>query len=89
MLLGCGEGIYNRLNISKIYAYVYFVCCNVQQKISFNSVRHVRRTNVTCVCFYLSRAHDVLSRGQELLSRGHELIKSWARDTMSWPQHNM
>ena len=24
-------------------------------------------TEVTCVCFYLSRAHDILSRAHELL----------------------
>jgi len=33
-------------------------------------------TEVTCVCFYLSCAHDILSRA-------HELLKSCARDTMS------
>ena len=37
-------------------------------------------TEVTCVCFYLSRAHDILSRAQEILSRAHEIIKSCARD---------
>jgi hypothetical protein len=38
---------------------------------------------VTCVCFNLSRAHEILCRGHELLSRGHEIAKSCARDTMS------
>jgi hypothetical protein len=36
-------------------------------------------TKVTCVCFYLSRAH-------EILCRGHEITKAWPRDTMSWPR---
>ena len=37
-------------------------------------------TEVTCVCFYLTRAHDILSahtllsRAHELLSRAHELL---------------
>jgi hypothetical protein len=34
-------------------------------------------TKVTFVCFYLSRAHEILCRGHELLSRGHEITKSW------------
>jgi hypothetical protein len=43
-------------------------------------------TKVTCVCFYLSRAHEILCRGHGLLSRGHEIVKSWERDTMLWPR---
>ena len=31
-------------------------------------------TEVTCVCFYLSRAHDILSRAHELISRTHEIL---------------
>jgi hypothetical protein len=44
---------------------------------------------VTCVCFYLSRAHEILCRGHEFLSRGHEIDKSWSRDTMSWQRDTM
>ena len=40
-------------------------------------------TEVTCVCFYLSRAHDILSRAQEILCLAHEIIKSCTRDTKS------
>ena len=39
-------------------------------------------TEVTCVCFYLSCAHDILSRAHELLSRAHELL-SRAHDIIS------
>jgi hypothetical protein len=35
---------------------------------------------VTCVCFYLSRGHEILCRGHVLLSRGNEIAKSWPRD---------
>jgi hypothetical protein len=41
---------------------------------------------MTNVCFYLSRAHEILYGGHELLSRASEIIKWCARDTMSWPQ---
>jgi hypothetical protein len=43
-------------------------------------------TKVTCVCFYLSRGHEILCRGHELLSHGNEIANSWPRDTMSWPR---
>jgi hypothetical protein len=52
-----------------------------------NYVKMYGGTKVKCVCFYLSRAHEILccvhellSRGHELLSRGHEIVKSWERD---------
>ena len=38
-------------------------------------------TEVTCVCFYLSRAHDILSRVHELLKSYARVTKSFARDT--------
>jgi hypothetical protein len=43
-------------------------------------------TKVTGVCFYLSRAHEILCCGHESLSRGHKIAKSWPRDSMSWPR---
>jgi hypothetical protein len=46
---------------------------------------------MTCMCFYLCRAHEILCRGHdipclghEILSRGHEMNKWRAQDTMSW-----
>ena len=40
-------------------------------------------TEVTCVCFYLSRVHDILRTSfkscARVLSRAHEILKSCAR----------
>ena len=42
----------------------------------------VAQIEVTCVCFYLSRAHDILRRAHEILRLAHELL-SLAHDILS------
>ena len=49
---------------------------------SYSQKRHtLGGTGVTCVYFYLSRAHGILSRA-------HEILKTCAWATKSWAQNN-
>jgi hypothetical protein len=52
----------------------------VKLNFKINNAQTYGGTKVTCVCFYLSRAYEILCRGHGLLSRGHEIVKSWERD---------
>jgi len=45
-----------------------------QSSIKYTYMYTYGGTEVTCVCSYLSRAHDILSRAHELICRAHDII---------------
>ena len=42
-------------------------------------------TEVTCVCVFLSRAHDIVSRANDLVSRAHDINKKHTHVTFVSP----
>jgi hypothetical protein len=75
----------NNITISQTFIVVFFLTFLRREYTASSNLYNYGGTKVACVCFYLSRAHEILCRGRKLLSRGHEIAKSWQQDTMSWP----
>jgi hypothetical protein len=72
-----------------LLSFVYMIKGFIEIILSVSKSIHVYgSTEVTFVCFYLSRAHEILCLGKELLSRANEIIKWCARDTMTCARVN-
>jgi hypothetical protein len=66
-----------------------FLSDSTKYKIITVAIETYGGTEVTCLWFYLSHAHELLCRANEFLGRAHEKIKSWAFVAMSCARESM